>query len=391
MADVGLSLAERPAARRAALGLRLEEATEASGVAQARDFDRHERVVRCRDAACGLNAVVALHDLTLGPALGGCRVVAHRTAGEAVGEALRIARNGTRRAALAGLSLGGGAAIVIGSPRTVKSPALFRAFGRAIDRLTGSFIATCDQGLTPHDLDFAAMETPFVVGASPGGGGDPSLATAYGVYLAIGAAVRHRLGRQDLKDLDVSIQGVGRVGYALAALLHRDGARLVVADRDEEALGRAVGAFGAAAASVHDIHRVRADVLAPCAGSGALDARAAAELGAAIVCGGADGVLAGPEVAEKLHAQGVLYIPDYLANAGGLVNAAAELDRHGYEREAAMRRIGEIGQRTHRILAMAEAEGVAPGVVADRLADERVRAGRRTLRLASRTPAWAHA
>ena len=391
MAEVGLSLADRPQARRAALGLRLEETTETSGVALARDFDRHERVVRCRDASSGLNAVVALHDLSLGPALGGVRVVAHRTAGEAVGEALRIARNATRRAALAGLSLGGGAIVVIGSPRTVKSPALFRALGRAVDRLTGSFIATCDQGATPHDLDFAAMETPFVVGASPGGGGDPSLATAYGVYLAVGAAVRHRLGRQDLKDLDVAIQGVGRVGYALAALLHRDGARLVVADRDEEALGRAVGAFGAAAASPHDIHRVRADVFAPCAGAGTLDARTAPEVGAGIVCGSADAVMAGPEIAQALHARGVLYVPDYLANAGGLVNAAAELDHHGYEREQAMRRIADIGTRTQRVLSLADAEGTTPLAIADRLADERVRGGRRALRLASRTPAWAHA
>lgn len=354
-------------------------------------FAGHERVLRWRDPATGLNAVVALHDRALGPAAAPCRMVAHRVLGHAIVDVLQRSAAMTARAALAGLPLGGGAVTIVGNPRTAKSPALFRAIGRLADRLAGGLVLLPDVGLGGHDLDFAAMESPFVLGASPGGSGDSAVATAYGAYVALGAAIQRRTGATDARGLSVAIQGVGRVGYALAALLARDGAQLLVADTDPEAAGRAARDFGAAIVVPSAIGRVRADVLALCGGTGVVHAANAAEVGAGIVVAVADGALAEPAVAAALTARGVLYIPDSVAGAGGLLNAVGELDRGGYDHGRAMARIRVIGATLRDVLDCAARDGEDPHATATALAARAVAARRRPLRLAAMTPAWAHA
>ncbi len=358
-------------------------------------FAGHERLVRCRDAATGLNAIVAVHDRSLGPAVGGCRMLAIRATprahADAVDAALGLSRAATRQAALYGLSLGGAAVIIVGNPRLGKSPALFRMLGRFAGRLGGGLILTTGLGVAGSDLDFAAMETPFVIGATPGGGGDPAIATAYGVMLGMQAAVARRHGHNRLAGLRIAIQGVGRVGYALATLLKQQGAHLIVADVDHGAVVRAVDGIGVEVVSPESIHRTPADVLAPCAGAGTLDERTIPELAAAVVAGSAHGQLARPEHAECLRRRGIVHVPDIVLNAGGLLNAANELDRAGYDRGVALAQVGRIGPLATEILGQAEAAGVSPTAVAEAKADAAWSSRRRRLRLATRTPAWVHA
>jgi leucine dehydrogenase len=384
---------ERPRAARevraAPASMRADDITDQARLHDG--FDNHERVLRWRDPATGLGAIVAVHDRALGPAVAACRMAAHRSLGQATVDALRRSAAATARSALVGLPLGGAAVTIIGNPRTGRSPAMFRALGRLTDRLSGGVLLLPDAGLGSHDLDFAAMETPFVLGASPGGSGDSAVATAYGAYVALGAAIQRRTGAVDARGLSIAIQGVGRVGYALCALLARDGAHLLVADTDGEAAGRAAHDFGAAIVVPSALPRVRADALVVCGGTAVIDPANAAEVGAGIVVATQEGTFADPTVPTALAERGVLVVPDILAGAGALLNAAGELDRGGYDHGRAMARIRAIGGTLRDVLDCAAREDEEPQRMADLLALRTLARRRRPLRLAAMTPAWAHA
>jgi leucine dehydrogenase len=349
-------------------------------------YDEHEQVVFFHDRERGLRAIVAIHDTTLGPAVGGCRMWPYASEAEALTDVLRLAQGMTFKAAMADLPYGGGKTVIIGDPRTDKSEALFRALGWAVDSLGGRYYTGEDVGTTPADMDIAGEETPYVLGRSRGGSGDPAPITARGVRLGIRAAVRHRLGRDDLKGVRVAIQGLGSVGFNLARLLARDGAVLIVADLDEARAARAAGELGAAVVGCEDIVAVEADVLAPCALGGVIDDASLPRLACAIVAGAANNQLAEPRHGIELRRRGILYAPDYVINAGGLINIAHELRPGGYDRQRALARLESIPQALLEVFERAAGEGAPTHEVAERMARERIRSGTVTRRIEPRVP-----
>jgi leucine dehydrogenase len=341
------------------------------------DFADHKEVWECRDPASGLHAIIAVHDTTLGPALGGCRMWPYGTTAEAMGDVLRLSRGMTYKAALAGLALGGGKAVILGDPETQKSEALFRAFGAMVEGLGGRYVTAEDVGTSVRDMDWVAEATAHVGGTSQVGG-DPSAMTALGVHEGIKAALRHRLGSDALSGVTVAVQGLGHVGLALCDRLSGDGADLIVADVNRAPVERAVDAFGAAAVAAERIHAVTADVFAPCALGAVLDDETIPALRSAIVAGAANNQLAEERHDEELRRRGILYAPDYVINAGGLIsvaNAIAGEEATGAKAWTAVCRIGPV---LSEIFGRAEAEGLPPGAVADRLAMERVARHRRS-------------
>ncbi|MDI3257318.1 MAG: Glu/Leu/Phe/Val dehydrogenase [Kyrpidia sp.] len=334
-------------------------------------FD-YEQVVFCQDASSGLRAVIAIHDTTLGPALGGCRMWTYATESEAVVDALRLARGMTYKAAVAGLNYGGGKAVIIGDPLTDKNEALFRAFGRYVQSLAGRYITAEDVGTGTREMDWIRLETPYVTGVSPssGGGGDPSPMTALGVFRSIQAALKEVFGSEDPAGRTVAVQGLGSVGFRLCELLHGAGANLVVADLREEAVARAIHAFGAGRADPDGIVDVDCDVFAPCALGGVINDRTISRLHCRIVAGSANNQLAEDRHGSELEARGILYVPDYVANAGGVIHVADEMQ--GYSPERVRTRVDQIYDRVRDVLAMARKKGIPANQAADRLAEERI-------------------
>lgn len=339
-------------------------------------------VVRIEDAASGLRAVLALDSEALGPAVGGCRMRPYPDLRTAAEEAKSLARAMSRKVLLAGLPFGGGKAVVLGDPARDKSAMRWAALGRAIDRLGGRYWTGEDSGTTPADMDAIGRSCRFVLGRSSGAG-DLGPATADGVLRAIEVTVRHRLGGTRLAGLRVALQGLGAVGLRLAERLAAAGARLVVTDLDRSRVARAVEQLGARAVPPEAILEVEADLLAPCALGGVIAADRLPRLRCALIVGAANDPLAGPETAGLLHRRGILYVPDYLANAGGVIAATAELDPGGYAPERVAARLAGIGERVEAILAEAEAKRVPPVEIAEarvaRLRAERLAAaaGRR--------------
>ena len=341
------------------------------------DFDGHERVVFGHDAATGLRAVIAIHSTALGPAAGGCRMWTYRSADEALTDALRLSRGMSYKNAMAELGLGGGKAVILGDSRRDKSPELLAAFGRLVDSLGGRYITAEDVGTTTGDMEQVARQTSFVSGlkrAAGEVGGDPGPKTALGVFFGIQAAVRFQLGRE-LDGLTVAVQGLGGVGYPLCRLLADAGARLKVADaraavteqvRDE--LGAVVVAPGAIAAE-------EADVLAPCALGAVLNEWSIPQLRARVVAGAANNQLAREDDGYALMKAGILYAPDYVINAGGIINVAHEY-RGGASETEVRADIEKIPGRLTVIFERASREELPTSVVADRLARERLRVGR---------------
>jgi leucine dehydrogenase len=338
----------------------------------AADFAEHEAVVFCRDAASGLRAIVAIHSTARGPALGGCRMWPYADDDAALADVLRLSRAMTLKAAMADLPFGGGKSVVLGDARRDKTGHLLAAFGRAVDGLGGRYIVAEDVGTTVEDMEALGRVTRHAAGTVSG---NPGPATAWGVFHGMRAAVRHRLKRDGLAGLTVAVQGLGSVGYALCGHLARAGARLVVADVDAAAIGRAVRDFGAAAAAPEAIFDAPAQVFAPCALGGALDADTVPRLRAVVVAGSANNQLATPEDAARLSARGILYAPDYVINAGGIINIAHE--RRGYDRGRAFAHVARIHDTLAALFARAEAEGVTPAEAADRIAEERIAGARR--------------
>jgi valine dehydrogenase (NAD+) len=346
----------------------------------------HEQVVFCSDAESGLKAVIAIHSTALGPALGGTRFYPYASEDAAVADALRLSAAMSYKNSLAGLDLGGGKAVIIGDPRTQKTEALLRAYGRFVEALGGRYLTACDVGTYNADLDVVARETRFAHGRSEayGGCGDSSVLTAYGVFQGMRAAAQHCWGTPSLEGRTVAVAGVGKVGSWLAGHLVDDGADVIVTDVDPAAVERLqVRHPGVrAVADTAELIRTPHDVYAPCALGGALDPDTVAVLPARIVCGGANNQLATPEVAEQLRGRGILYAPDYLVNAGGVIQVDDE--RHGasgvlpvsgnpgFSFERAKEKTERIFDTTLRVLEVAEEHGISPAAAADRLAEERM-------------------
>jgi leucine dehydrogenase len=337
------------------------------------DFDGHEQVVFSQNGRHGLKSIIAIHDTTLGPALGGCRIWDYETEGAALSDVLRLSRGMSYKAALAGLPLGGGKAVILADSRSEKTPGMMRAMGRAVERLGGRYIIAEDVGAEVADMDEIARETRHVSGLS-GGAGDPSPWTAEGVFLSLKAAVRHRLARDNLAGVRVSVTGLGHVGSSLCRLLAQAGARLLVSDIREEAIAHMVEAHGAEAVPVGEAHAVEADVFAPCALGSGLNETTIPEITARIICGAANNQLAVAGDDARLAERGILYAPDYLVNAGGLISVARPST--GLSDAEARAKLERIPETLLHVFELAEREGVAPGAAADRLAQARLNGSR---------------
>lgn len=333
----------------------------------------HEQLVFWSEPALGYRGIIAIHDTTLGPALGGTRFWTYRTDEEAIIDALRLARGMTYKAAITGLNLGGGKSVIVGDNRTPNREMIFRAHGRAVESLGGRYITAEDVGTSVDDMEFVRMETASVVGVH-GGSGDPSPVTAFGIYRGIKAAAMARWGTDDLADRHVTVQGVGNVGRHLCRFLSDEGARLTVTDIDPARVARCVEEFGATPVEPEAIYGVEADIFAPCALGAVINDDTLAVLKVAVVAGGANNQLAEPRHGEELRTRGIVYAPDYVINAGGLVNVFGELEGWGEERS--LKKAGEIYQTVLRILRLADAEGIPSSVAADRLAEERIQQAR---------------
>ncbi|MFE9393161.1 Leu/Phe/Val dehydrogenase [Streptomyces sp. NPDC006784] len=341
----------------------------------------HEQVVLCQDRPSGLKAVIALHSTALGPALGGTRFHAYPGSADpeqaAVLDALNLARGMSYKNALAGLDHGGGKAVIIGDPEQIKTEALLRAYGRFVASLGGRYVTACDVGTYVQDMDIVARECRWTTGRSPenGGAGDSSVLTAFGVFQGMRACAQQLWGAPTLRGRLVGIAGVGKVGKHLVGHLLEDGARVVVTDVREESVRTVLaahpGAPVSAAADTDALIRTEGlDLYAPCALGGALSEKTVPVLTAAAVCGAANNQLAHPGVEKDLAERGILYAPDYVVNAGGVIQVADEL--HGFDFARAKAKAEKIHATTVAIFERAEADGVPPVVAADRLAEQRM-------------------
>jgi leucine dehydrogenase len=328
-----------------------------------------EQMVFCSEPSCGYRGIIAIHDTTLGPALGGTRLWKYGSDEEAIIDAARLAKGMTYKAAVAGLNLGGGKSVMIGDPRTRRREMLFRAHGRFVESLKGRYITAEDVGTSVDDMDYVHMETDHVTGRA-GTSGDPSPVTAYGVYRGIKAAARHLFGSDDLEGRTVAVQGVGHVGYYLCHNLAGEGAKLVVTDLDRERVERTVREFGATAVEPDAIYDVEADVYAPSALGATINDKTIPRLRVKIVAGAANNVLAEERHGDVLHEKGILYAPDYVVNAGGLINVYGELN--GWTADRAMRKAGEIYDTLVQLFDLSKEEGIPTHSAADRLAERRI-------------------
>jgi valine dehydrogenase (NAD+) len=335
----------------------------------------HQQVVFCSDPASGLRAIIAIYSTALGPSLGGTRFYPYAGEEEALADALDLSRAMAYKNSLAGLDLGGGKAVIIGDPHTDKTEALLRAYGRFVEALGGRYLTACDVGTYNADLDVVARETRYAHGRSEayGGCGDSSVLTAYGVFQGMRAAAQHCWGTPSLEGRRVAVAGAGKVGSHLIAHLVDDGADIVVTDVDPAAVARVRTRYPQVVAVDDTATLVRTphDVYAPCALGRALDEETVAALTGRIVCGGANNQLATPEIADRLVERGILYAPDYLVNAGGVIQV--EDERHGFSFARAQAKTSGIFDVAGRVFRAADTEGVSPAVAADRLAEERMR------------------
>jgi len=333
----------------------------------------HERVLFCSSPEVGLRAIIAVHSTVLGPGLGGVRMLPYATVDEALTDVLRLSRGMTYKAAAAGLHLGGGKAVILGDPKRDKSEALLRTFGRYVDSLGGLYITAEDVGTDMEDMEQILTETRWVTGISAAqkGGGDPSPVTAFGVLQGIKAAAAWQLGSAQLAGRTVAVQGLGSVGFALARYLREEKAAVLAADIDEAATARARDELGVEILAPGEIIEAECDVLAPCALGAVLDDRSIPKLRCKIVAGAANNQLADEERhGQALHDRGILYAPDFVLNAGGLINVYSELT--GYNRATALRMARGLFQNTTRIFELSRAQGIPTSAAAHRVAEDRI-------------------
>jgi len=332
----------------------------------------YEQLVFCQDEASGLKAIIAIHDTTLGPALGGARMWTYATEENAIEDALRLARGMTYKNAAAGLNLGGGKTVIIGDPFKDKNEEMFRALGRFIQGLNGRYITAEDVGTSVTDMDLIHEETNYVTGISPafGSSGNPSPVTAYGVYRGMKAAAKEAFGTDSLEGRTISVQGLGNVAYKLCEYLHNEGAKLVVTDINQAAIDRVVNDFGARAVAPEEIYAQDVDIFSPCALGAIINDETIPQLKAKVIAGSANNQLQDSKHGDYIHELGIVYAPDYVINSGGVINVADEL--YGYNRERAMKRVDGIYDSIEKIFEISKRDGIPTYVAANRLAEERI-------------------
>lgn len=339
------------------------------------DFDDHETVVFARDRQTGLRAAIAIHSTELGPAVGGCRVWTYETEAEGLRDVLRLSRGMTFKNAAAGLPLGGGKAVIMLAPGQRKTPELMRAFGRAVDRLNGAYITAEDVGVSPEDMEEVRSQSRHVTGLSQGelASGDPSPVTARGVFDSLQTGVRHVMGHDDLQGLRVAVQGLGHVGWQLCDHLHRAGAALIVTDLDTRRMADAAERWGAATVAPAHIHAQDCDVFAPCALGGILNRETLPQLRARLIVGAANNQLAEEALATDLHRMGIVLLPDFIVNAGGIMNAAAEIE--GQRAEIFIEdKLSGLQRQLATILSRSDQEDSPPLQIAMEIVRDRLRA-----------------
>jgi leucine dehydrogenase len=335
------------------------------------EFDSHEEIVFVHDVVSGLKAIIAIHDTRLGPALGGTRYWPYADTEEACRDVLRLSKGMTYKNALAGLNFGGGKAVILAQSIQQKSPALLRAYAEALNCLKGRFITGEDVGVSVADVDRIRMHTPFIAGTSTtkAASGDPSRVTAEGVFLSLATTAEAAFGGTDLQGVRVGVQGLGAVGWKLAEKLHNAGATLVVSDIDPAKTAKAAEVFGATIVDPDAILTQDMDVFAPCGLGRILDEKSVAGLRARAVAGAANNQLASPEVDRLLFQRGVLYAPDYVINAGGVLNVAAEAEG-AYDAGKVMEQVRRIPARLKTIFNRSKAMARPTGLIADEMAQE---------------------
>jgi leucine dehydrogenase len=331
----------------------------------------HEQLLLSHDPSCGYFGIIAIHDTTLGPALGGTRFWQYHSTDEAITDALRLARGMTYKSAVAGINLGGGKSVIIGDNKRTDREALFRAHGRFIQTLGGRYITAEDIGTSPADMEYIKLETDHVAGLL-GLSGDPSPVTGYGVYVGMKAAARVRWGSDSLSGKTVAVQGAGKVAHYLMQHLHAEDARIIVTDIEAEKVKRAVQEFGAEPVAPTAIYDQTADIYAPCALGATVNDETLPRLKVQVIAGGANNQLAEDRHGDELERRGILYAPDYVINGGGVINVYGELHRWPVER--AKKKAGEIYDTLLRIFDIAKQEQIPTYRAADRLAEQRVAA-----------------
>lgn len=346
---------------------------------EALERDGFEQVVFCNDVETGLKAIIAIHDTTLGPALGGVRMWNYNSEEEALRDVLRLAKGMTYKNAAAGLNLGGGKAVIIGDPKKDKSEALFRSFGRFVETLNGRYITAEDVGTFEEDMDYIHMETEYVTGTSRKGAGDPSPVTALGIYYGMKQAAKEAFGSDSLKGLTIAVQGVGQVAYHLCKHLHEEGAELIVTDINEEAVERAVKEFAATSVKPDEIYDVDCDIFSPCALGGIINDETIPRLKAKVIAGSANNQLEKEEHGRILHEKGILYAPDYVINAGGVINVAEELA--GYNRQRALNKVKSIYNILETVFEISRQKNIPTSAAANELAEKRIQSMRKMKRL----------
>ncbi|TGE37790.1 Glu/Leu/Phe/Val dehydrogenase [Desulfosporosinus fructosivorans] len=332
----------------------------------------YEQLVICQDQTSGLKAIICIHDTTLGPALGGTRMWNYDCEEDAILDALRLARGMTYKNAAAGLNLGGGKTVIIGDSRTQKNEELFRAFGRYVQSLSGRYITAEDVGTTVRDMDWVHLETKFVTGVSSscGASGDPSPMTARGVWRGMKAAAKEAYGSDSLNGKTIAIQGLGHVGYYLAKHLHEEGAKLIVTDIHDDVIKRVVDEMGARVVGCDEIFGVEADIFAPCAMGAVINDETIPQFKFRIIAGAANNILNEDRHGDKLHELGIIYAPDYVINAGGVINVADELEGYNYER--ALAKVEMVYDNVAKVIEIAKRDQIPTYKAADRMAEERI-------------------
>lgn len=332
----------------------------------------HEEILFCHDKDVGLKAIIAIHNTALGPALGGTRMWNYKNEDEALTDVLRLSKGMTYKASAAGLNLGGGKAVIIGDPKTQKSEGLFRAFGHFVNSLNGKYITAEDVGTAEKDMEYIYMETPWVTGIPKdfGGSGDPSPYTAHGVLMGIKAAAHEKFGTDALKGMRVAVQGLGNVGSNLVKYLTEEGAQIIVADIDAARTAKIVNQFGVKAVSVDEILGVECDIQAPCALGAVVNDQTIGNFKCKVIAGGANNQLAEARHGDHLRELGILYAPDYVVNAGGLMNVFVELE--GYSPDRAFEKTRKVYDNVKKVFEIAKRDNIGTHTAADRMAQERI-------------------
>ena len=340
------------------------------------EFDNHEQVVFCSDKETGLKAIIAVHSTKLGPAVGGCRLWDYVADEDALVDVLRLSRGMTYKNAMAGLPLGGGKSVIIGDAKSIKSEALFRKFGQFVHSLSGRYVSAEDVNITTADISIVGQETPYVAGLD-GKSGNPGPFTALGTYKGIKAAAKHKFGTDNLEGKTVAIQGLGSVGFYLCEHLHHEGARLIVTDINQDAVSRAVAKFGATAVGLDEIYSQQCDIYAPCALGATINDHTIEQFQCKIIAGCANNQLKEPRHGDMLRQKGILYAPDYVINAGGIINVSLELRPQGYNVEESTNMVLKIYDTLLDIFKRADEQNKATNEIADLMAQEIIARGRK--------------